>query len=186
MSEQEYTHYAIVKLRKENAKEVIKHCFDRVPDTMLRGTVVEVGDLLHMPNCSKAREPLTDERLREAVAVLSDFNNWRRDEIGYRSEDGYNGPNPTELGNAIDAVIDYLLEFEAALAELSELRKASQWRPIESAPRDGTVIIVHGGVAYWNPAFQCWFSCMAQRPIQWKLTHWMPLPPPPAKETSHE
>ena len=67
------------------------------------------------------------------------------------------------------------------------------WQPIATAPRDGTRILVLapdlGGISYygvaqwaekdeWRPETVAgWFWSYATRP-----THWMPLPPPPARE----
>ena len=87
---------------------------------------------------------------------------------------------------------------------MSELRKAAKaaWMPIESAPRDGTRVIVankHGvTTAYWGDA-QVWdvpWNDATQNLhwVRWECedyfysehlldelepTHWMPLPPPP-------
>lgn len=67
----------------------------------------------------------------------------------------------------------------------------SEWRPIESAPRDGTLLLlaVPGGVTVgrWvrHRAYaQCW-AWMAEPWPQCDFlfalepTHWAPLPPPP-------
>jgi hypothetical protein len=48
------------------------------------------------------------------------------------------------------------------------------WQPIETAPKDGTSIIVSGGTVEW--LVDGWFSHCAQRYLQWQPTHWMPLP----------
>jgi hypothetical protein len=62
------------------------------------------------------------------------------------------------------------------------------WRPIESAPRDGTLIICAGrypnGVAYVDTVFwahEHWWGHKTDAP-----TYWQPLPSPPlsAKDTS--
>ena len=63
------------------------------------------------------------------------------------------------------------------------------WQPIESAPKDGTVIIVSGGIAYWRERLNHWegpsgwytlTGCeYPGKPIQWNVTHWQPLPEPP-------
>lgn len=68
-------------------------------------------------------------------------------------------------------------------------RPTLTWQPIESAPRDGTMIIVPGGIAYWRERLNhwegpaCWMSITGLekpgRPIQWKVTCWMPFPSPP-------
>ena len=62
----------------------------------------------------------------------------------------------------------------------------SDWLPIETAPRDGTKILVwrpresndyeaHADVDAWMGK-SWWHSRRAQQP-----THWMPLPMPPAE-----
>lgn len=65
------------------------------------------------------------------------------------------------------------------------------WRPIETAPRDGTRVLVYACVrdpSHWIiggdlPPFQCvtsyhpdggWTVCEIR-----EATHWRPLPPPP-------
>ena len=62
------------------------------------------------------------------------------------------------------------------------------WQPIETAPKDGTLIIVHGGVAYWRERLNHWETAgwytitgidYPGRPIQWEVKDWMPLPPAP-------
>jgi len=65
----------------------------------------------------------------------------------------------------------------------------NEWQPIETAPKDGTIIIVRGGVAYWRERTSHWDGAAGWwtiagfdwpgRPIQWEVTHWMPLPEPP-------
>ncbi len=71
----------------------------------------------------------------------------------------------------------------------------SQWMPIESAPMDGTLIILgnrHGSwMGKWSPFYQSgakaenpWFSMMLNHDHLPRMsglvpTHWMPLPPPP-------
>jgi hypothetical protein len=69
---------------------------------------------------------------------------------------------------------------DAARAALTQPAQPapSAWRPIETAPKDGTIFLATEGSAmvttYWHPN-------------QWKAvdwanpTHWMPLPPPPEK-----
>lgn len=63
------------------------------------------------------------------------------------------------------------------------------WQPIETAPKDGTSILVAapGGVvteASWSSRDNGWFDAYGLREDPWegnKLhpTHWMPLPEPP-------
>jgi hypothetical protein len=76
--------------------------------------------------------------------------------------------------------------------KMEKPRAKGQWYPIETAPKDGTVIIVYGQFPYkvnvqtvfyqtaawesdefragWTNASSSWLS---------DVTHWMPLPPPP-------
>jgi hypothetical protein len=72
-------------------------------------------------------------------------------------------------------------ENAALRAEVERLRVAG-WQPIETAPQDGTVIMIHVTAKpnlppytcraddYWNGAW--WLET---------ATHWMPLPAPPAR-----
>lgn len=61
------------------------------------------------------------------------------------------------------------------------------WLPIETAPKDGTIIIVPGGIAYWltKPEHGApgWFTITAcdwpGRRIEWEVKHWFPFPDPP-------
>lgn len=64
------------------------------------------------------------------------------------------------------------------------------WRPIETAPKDGTVILVPGGIGYWRERLNHWETegwhtltgfDYPGKPIQWKLDHWMPMPTIPAQ-----
>lgn len=73
----------------------------------------------------------------------------------------------------------------------------SEWQPIETAPRDGTRIMLgneHGvWMADWRPVYQSgykpdnpWASAMLnhdhianRRECYSKATHWLPLPEPP-------
>lgn len=74
--------------------------------------------------------------------------------------------------------------------ELEAVRKDVQWRPIETAPRDKTIVALlrlNGdgsftyGYGYYVPmdGWRCWAHHEYKPP-----THWMPLPPAPdaAKE----
>ena len=74
---------------------------------------------------------------------------------------------------------------------------AHGWLPIETAPKDGTNILVH-----WPEMFHCSFTAhwntgkWSDAPIGWKWsgwsnnafqvgpTHWQPLPKPPISQSS--
>lgn len=75
-----------------------------------------------------------------------------------------------------------LLLREAAEA----LARRGEWRLIETAPRDGTPMLVHSrhgwiGRVRWSTEEECFEDEHTEfvRP-DW-LTHWMPLPPPPSR-----
>jgi hypothetical protein len=80
------------------------------------------------------------------------------------------------------------------------------WREIESAPKDGTPILISGGtfchpdsmggpepfrgvsIARWDRFWNEWSGnptshddCLSHEP-----THWMPLPPPPTQEQTDD
>lgn len=56
----------------------------------------------------------------------------------------------------------------------------NQWQPIESARKDGTLIVLYnkGSGDMWIPRSitRSWWL------EPWILTHWMPLPEPPQEE----
>jgi hypothetical protein len=65
------------------------------------------------------------------------------------------------------------------------------WEPIETAPRDGTPILVAAGRRYYP--MSCWWSEKHQQwviresagrvvYVDFPLTHWMPLPEPPSDQ----
>lgn len=70
----------------------------------------------------------------------------------------------------------------------------SEWQPIETAPKDGTMVLIwrklekgiggdfpaHAAVDEWRG--NSWYRT---RPGQ-QPTHWMPLPSPPTHQTSIE
>jgi hypothetical protein len=72
----------------------------------------------------------------------------------------------------------------AQAARIEALEKADQWLPIESAPKDGTRIIVFRPTAklgcvvsedYWVEGMACWWRSFTKE----QPTHWRPLPAPP-------
>ena len=73
----------------------------------------------------------------------------------------------------------------------------TDWQPIETAPKDGTSILVtifHDDGSYWGQDivwWDDWTKFWASGGYDWmkvkyddteNITHWMPLPPPPKKE----
>lgn len=76
---------------------------------------------------------------------------------------------------------DMIVRCNELAAELDQLKASQQWQPIESAPKDGTYILVHGGVAHWYN--DQWYTLTGEvypgKPIQWDVTRFMPLPAAP-------
>jgi hypothetical protein len=92
-----------------------------------------------------------------------------------------------------DGHIGHIARIAELERELEALRKDAGWRAIETAPKDGTAVLVsEGRFCYsveWNEEFDWWavddnklgpFRLRGQAP-----THWMPLPPPPDAEKEH-
>lgn len=57
----------------------------------------------------------------------------------------------------------------------------TEWKDIETAPRDGTPILAadkgtYAYVAEWISANRVWIGADG---MYWEPTHWMPLPEPP-------
>jgi len=90
-------------------------------------------------------------------------------------------------------------ERDAAIAERDRLREAAAWQPIETAPKDGTRVLVYpawlgengipqSGDAHWSSFRRKsggrWES--GAFPIQYQPTHWRPLPQPPAQENGDD
>jgi hypothetical protein len=67
-------------------------------------------------------------------------------------------------------------------AHAAYLETAPQWISFESEqPAEGQIVVVHGGIAlYQGGVFYTGVEVpQFRRAIQWRVTHWMPLPKPP-------
>jgi len=82
-------------------------------------------------------------------------------------------------------------EYLAALTK----QEPSGWRPIERAPKDGSLILLYQSgcwtedvkpcdaeVGYWNDDCKAWSSAIAGAEDYHGPTHWQPLPDPPKGE----
>lgn len=61
---------------------------------------------------------------------------------------------------------------------------ADKWRPIKTAPKDGTEVWIgaEGRVILAYVGHKRWRSAWSQCPLAWEPTHWQPFhqPKPPA------
>ena len=84
------------------------------------------------------------------------------------------GEFPLVPRNLLKALVD-----AAVLAE----RELSAWQPIETAPRDGTEILVWNGserqILWWSDPLNGWTFNDEWEVLEDLLTHWQPLPSPP-------
>lgn len=57
------------------------------------------------------------------------------------------------------------------------------WKPIETAPKDGTHVLLFrpeiNFVGYWSGTRRAWIASTHSYPAGPAPTHWMPLPPDP-------
>ena len=81
-------------------------------------------------------------------------------------------------------------ERDAALSELAKLRAEAEWRPIESAPKDGSWFLgcnFNSPMAWapyefvsWTQDYTGrWYYCEEDTSEDTECTHWHPLPSPP-------
>ena len=72
--------------------------------------------------------------------------------------------------------------------ELAEMQQATRWQPIETAPKDGSLVILAGGEMQ-RPIFALWtprgYWAGDQRgpyePVPYAAAFWMPAPPLPSE-----
>jgi len=61
----------------------------------------------------------------------------------------------------------------------------SEWQSIDTAPRDGKCILLHGGgvpiAGAWDSDTRKWYDWRSGETL-WYMDYWMPLPPPPTQE----
>ncbi len=89
---------------------------------------------------------------------------------------------PPEMKPALDRLCDGLMQLAKEEAACDD-----DWQPIETAPKDGTRILVYRpgkhnhpavGVDFWqvgHAPYDVWWHS----PSNGQPTHWMSLPPPP-------
>lgn len=123
---------------------------------------------------------MTAELSAEEQKAVDDFRREVEDKIGVV----FNGCHSTPLERSIHRKQcgDFLVELYA-----TQVREA-EWQPIETAPRDGTAVLVwlreyKGRDRFTSYVAQfdgySWVSVPGK--YTWAPTHWQPLPPPPAR-----
>lgn len=90
-----------------------------------------------------------------------------------------------------------MTDLRTAITETAQaIAKANEWRPIETAPKDGTYVLLHfPGPFHDSECPGAAVGCFSQLSSKWWLTAiwastsahhdpdgWLPLPPPPARE----
>lgn len=120
----------------------------------------------------------------KSVEFLRDYNDWRRSAGRYASDEieiAQYMPNTRAIGDAIDWACEQI--------------ERMQWRPIETAPKDGTIVLVFAiseGDPYDRPSTiaEAWWGCGGETLTHWagigltawhRPTHWIPIPPPPGE-----
>lgn len=105
-----------------------------------------------------------------------------------------------ELSNNLRSA-DYLIDADIARDardEIERLRAASQWQSIETAPKDGTEVIVYrrdagAFTAHYISPYDVgvsdddepsWFTVCGEDLTGDLPTHWQPLPSPPTQEAT--
>ncbi|MCZ4331051.1 DUF551 domain-containing protein [Castellaniella denitrificans] len=100
------------------------------------------------------------------------------------------------LEDDVGAVPILLDHIEAQSAEIARLNAIQAWQPIETAPKDGTAILLGSSdgawIAKYDPVYPSgyrpknpWFSLMLNRDYMGRVpnakpTHWMSLPAAPS------
>lgn len=105
------------------------------------------------------------------------------------------------LYSVVEAIEQAVLQSPEVQARMeayadARVREAQQWQPIETAPKDGTVVMVCNEDGTWIAKYvpiypsgcraeNPWFSLMLnhdhlRKVRSYRPTHWMPLPAPPA------
>lgn len=79
---------------------------------------------------------------------------------------------------------EFIAYAKASLAALAVV-PLPEWRPIETAPKDGVFVLITDGdvvqIGYYEDHLMAWRSDAAQCRLWSDPTHWQPLPAPPER-----
>lgn len=96
-----------------------------------------------------------------------------------------------DLKNVVEHGFDSFDEDIDTLNKLLAYYEQGQWVSVEDElPKNAMPVIISGGCGHYSHKEKNWFTNMevdcygAYRPIQWKVTHWQPLPEPPKENTN--
>lgn len=164
---------------------------NEIPERILVTDVITCTDAWQAPETTRAAltdpQPATDGlgKVREALQGLLHWSHWANQKLGFDLE-----PKFPEYAKA-----------KEALAILDQQTAHNPWQPIETAPRDGTLVLVWSDELYMKP-YIAWWGVDQNAPEDgneqeewltgdgdsWSTgyyytpcnpTHWMPLPAPP-------
>lgn len=130
-----------------------------------------------------AKSVLSEQREadEELCEQLGDFANWGCARLGLHKLAGVILQATTRIHALSEALQEACHERDGLLAKVPE------WQPIETAPRDGSVVLAVNTKAIWPEACICEFRdgiwCL-EADDGWAVrpTHWMLLPTPPGEE----
>lgn len=106
----------------------------------------------------------------------------RRDNVGDDVQAMINAVNVMESQSVL------ITKLQQELAEANDAMSQAQWQPIESAPKDGTIVLLCADVpwlirmGYFEPDDR-WYSIPQGSMENDQPTHWMPLPSPPQEQS---
>lgn len=110
--------------------------------------------------------------------------------LGFADSGGAEWPIRDELVFAIAMVLAERDMIDRATGSGADGVEPSEWRAIDSAPRDGTILLgdAETGEVWCSTHFgqlERTHDISAGEHYRY-ATHWRPLPPPPSPETDHE
>jgi len=163
--EEECSHEEVNLYKGINGEPVCEECFGE-----------KSNELWERRESWESPKTLEIDKLRAENDFLCDENNTLREwyENKYNCACGF--VNVTDKCNLHSPHIHKLEK------ELSELKQANEWQPIDSAPKDGTeILVLHDfgkiEVLFWDDHLQ-WSDGNYRDKVE-KLTDWKPLPSAP-------